>query len=80
MMLKGLSDGSFFLSLDWLDHSLKSRLDDSLSLYSIYILCISLYIQWGSQQYLLAANSGGKVQILAEHVMNAHFNQQVRVL
>lgn len=34
-------------------------------------------MQWGSQKNLLAANNGESVQILAEHIMNAHFNQQV---
>ena len=38
---------------------------------------VSCYMQWGSRKNLLAANNGGSVQILAEHVMNAHFNQQV---
>ena len=46
-MLKGLSDGSFFLSLDWLDHSLKSRLDDSLSLSILSTFCVSPYTYSG---------------------------------
>ena len=41
---------------------------------------VSFHMQWGSRKNLLAANNGGSVQILAEHIMNAHFNQQVRTV
>ncbi|KAJ7984508.1 hypothetical protein DPEC_G00355540 [Dallia pectoralis] len=34
-------------------------------------------LQWGSSQNLLAANSGSTVLILCEHVMSAHYGQQV---
>ncbi|KAM6951358.1 intraflagellar transport protein 140 homolog [Aplochiton taeniatus] len=34
-------------------------------------------LQWGSNQNLLAANSVSTVLILCEHVMSAHFGQQV---
>ena len=34
--------------------------------------------QWGSKKNLLSVNSGKNVQILSEHQMNSHFNQQVR--
>ncbi|KAM4526087.1 intraflagellar transport protein 140 homolog [Fundulus diaphanus] len=34
-------------------------------------------LQWGSSQNLLAANNSRTVLILSEHVMSAHFSQQV---
>ncbi|XP_017274041.1 intraflagellar transport protein 140 homolog [Kryptolebias marmoratus] len=34
-------------------------------------------LQWGSSQNLLAANNSQTVLILCEHVMSAHYNQQV---
>lgn len=33
--------------------------------------------QWGSSLNLLAANNSNTVMILCEHVMSAHFSQQV---
>ncbi|KAM6964373.1 intraflagellar transport protein 140 homolog isoform 2-T2 [Tautogolabrus adspersus] len=35
------------------------------------------HLQWGSSQNLLAANNSNTVLILCEHVMSAHFSQQV---
>ncbi|XP_015230607.1 PREDICTED: intraflagellar transport protein 140 homolog [Cyprinodon variegatus] len=36
-----------------------------------------IQLQWGSNQNLLAANNSKTVLILCEHVMSAHFSQQV---
>ena len=43
------------------------------------ILSVAFLQQWGSKKSLLAVNSGGTVQILTEHIMNTHFNQQVNM-
>uniref|UniRef100_A0A7N6FI41 Intraflagellar transport 140 homolog (Chlamydomonas) n=1 Tax=Anabas testudineus TaxID=64144 RepID=A0A7N6FI41_ANATE len=36
-----------------------------------------MHLQWGSSLNLLAANNSNTVMILCEHVMSAHFSQQV---
>lgn len=37
----------------------------------------TISFQWGSSLNLLAANNSNTVLILCEHVMSAHFSQQV---
>uniref|UniRef100_A0AAQ4QPL0 Intraflagellar transport 140 homolog (Chlamydomonas) n=1 Tax=Gasterosteus aculeatus aculeatus TaxID=481459 RepID=A0AAQ4QPL0_GASAC len=39
-----------------------------------------IQLQWGSSLNLLAANNSNTVRILCEHVMSAHFSQQVAAL
>lgn len=51
----------------------------SITLPCTIILSVAFLQQWGSKKSLLAVNSGGTVQILTEHIMNTHFNQQVNM-